>query len=370
MSTTTTQEKPQAETTNGNAPAPLTARSVEYKPMGETNAITLNVSMVRSFLAVKTAKGFEPNDQDVVKFLMLCKARELNPWVGDAYLIGYDSQQHGPTFSLITSVQALRKRAEAHPEYNGMESGVRVLKPKVEGEEQQWEDRAGDFVFPGEQLIGAWARCHRKDRGFPEFDAINLKTFQRGTAIWRNDPAGMLVKCAEASVLRSAFPSQTSGLYIDGEMSQVAAPAFEAEDQPKLKATRDLNQELAPERSEVAKAATKARESREMSEPVHSTADVDPEPDPEPEATTEPQGDASSEEVTQNPEAGAKLPIPADLQEALLSATAIGQVESIIRQQFGAAIDSLPTAERQACLDAGERRKDEIRQRRQDGGGW
>merc|ERR1711991_914366 len=59
----------------------------------------------------------------MMDFLMLCRARKLNPFEGDAYLVGYDSKD-GAKFSLITSHQALLKRAELCQQFDGMESGL------------------------------------------------------------------------------------------------------------------------------------------------------------------------------------------------------------------------------------------------------
>ena len=75
----------------------------KFTPVGETAPIELNGATVRSYIAKPTKKGCLPSEQDIAMFVKLCEARGLNPWVGDAFLVGYDSQS-GPTFSLITSI--------------------------------------------------------------------------------------------------------------------------------------------------------------------------------------------------------------------------------------------------------------------------
>jgi hypothetical protein len=67
-------------------------------------------------------------------------------------------------------------------------------------------------------LIGGWARVFRKDRRVPDYDRINLKTFNSGRSRWADDPAGMIVKCAEASALRKAFPSQIGAMITAPEL--------------------------------------------------------------------------------------------------------------------------------------------------------
>ena len=195
---------------------------ISYVPLGGKNTVELTMGMVKKFLCVPTRNGNIATDADIVKFMMLCKARELDPWVGDAYLVGYDSSD-GPVFSLITAAQALLKRAEISPEYNGMESGVVVA-----NKDALVTYREGDLVLDGETLVGGWARCHRKDREHPSFDALKLSTFTTGKSRWNKDPAGMIVKCAEASALRKAFPTQLGGLYSKEEMDHLSDTRIES----------------------------------------------------------------------------------------------------------------------------------------------
>lgn len=181
-----------------------------YVPFGEAREVCLTVGMVRQFLCTPTSKGFDPSDQDCVKFLMLCQSKRLNPWSGDAYLVGFDTQ-NGPQFSLITAHQALLKRAEASEHFNGIEWGVIVER---DGEEHQ---RQGDRVAKGEKLVGGWAKCYRKDRVVPFSNEVGLEVYSTGRSRWKVDPGGMIAKVARASVLRLAYPTELSGLYIGEE---------------------------------------------------------------------------------------------------------------------------------------------------------
>jgi phage recombination protein Bet len=189
-------------------------RPICYMPLGEQTEIELTVDVVRKFLARPTKKGNMPEIADIVKFMMLCKARELNPWVGDAFLVGYDTND-GPEFNLLTSHQALLKRAERNKQYDGMESGVVV---KV-GE--KIERRDGSLTYDGDVLIGGWARTFRKDRAKPTFKTLKLSAYDAHRARWKTDPAGMIVKCAEAAALRADFPTQLGGLYTHEEQDAI-----------------------------------------------------------------------------------------------------------------------------------------------------
>ena len=208
----------------GAKPAPIKSESTEiskssgetvisYVPLGEREEIHLTLARTKKFLCVPTRSGKMPTDEQVVKYMMLCKAQSLNPWVNDAYLVGYDGKD-GPTFSLITAHQALLKRAEASKDFDGMESGVIVFRDDVITE------RPGDLILKGETLIGGWARVYRKDRRIPSYDALNIETFSTGRSRWAADPSGMIVKCSEASALRKAFPSTLAAMYCREEMDR------------------------------------------------------------------------------------------------------------------------------------------------------
>jgi phage recombination protein Bet len=259
-------------------------RVISYVPLGAKQSIDLTINMVRRFLCTPTRSGNVPSDQDIIKFMMLCKARELDPWVGDAYLTGYDTQD-GPQFSLITAVQALYKRAEISPDYDGIESGVVVKKP-----DGTLEDRAGDFFGDDEILVGGWARCYRRDQKIPSFDRLKLTTFDTQKSRWKKDPGGMIAKCAEASVLRKAFPTQLGGLYTREEMEHLAERRIENRDAERIgpaRATSGLS-ELAARmeekpverelRLEADKMAAAALQSQAEEKPAESEADK-PEPE-------------------------------------------------------------------------------------------
>jgi phage recombination protein Bet len=146
---------------------------------------------------------------------MLCQAQRLNPFAGDAFLVGYDSN-NGPSFSLITAHQAFLKRAETCKDFEGMESGI-----IIQQEDGVILEREGDFHLEDENIVGGWARVHRTGRK-ATYRRIRMSRFNKGFAQWKEDAAGMIVKCAEADALRSTFPSLLGGLYLQSEMDDAA----------------------------------------------------------------------------------------------------------------------------------------------------
>lgn len=202
--------------TKNGAGEPAAADVMEYTPFMGKDAIKLSVSIVQKMLCVATRSGKVCDATQAMKFMMMCRARLLNPFEGDAYLLGYDTQD-GPQFSLITAHQAFLKRAETHPEYDGMESGVVVLDAA-----KKITQRQGDLTLDGETLVGGWATVYFKNRRHPMHKVLKLSTFNTGKSRWAKDPAGMIVKCAEADSLRSSFPTMLGGMYLEDEMPELA----------------------------------------------------------------------------------------------------------------------------------------------------
>ena len=195
-------------------PADTDFGQCEYVPFGAEDKIKLSFNLILRWLAVKTKNGAVPGEQDLMKFLMTCKAKKLNPFDGDAFLVGYDGKD-GPVFSTIVAHQAFLKRAETHPEFDGMESGV-IIKS---GDSIQ--ELVGDFFPAGSTLLGGWATVFFVNRLHPMTKRLKLSTFDKGRSLWKTNPEGMIVKCAEADALRSSFPQLIGGMYLREEMSAV-----------------------------------------------------------------------------------------------------------------------------------------------------
>jgi phage recombination protein Bet len=216
-----TTNKPQTPATTAtpppaDQPAPKERSLIEFTPFGAKDKIQLSIAIVKRLVAVKTKTGKSCSDEDAFKFMLMCQARKLNPFEGDAYLIGYDTQT-GPQFSLITAHQAFLKRAELHAEFDGMESGTIVLR------QGQVVDLLGDWHMQNDNVLGGWATVYFKNRKYPMKKRLRLTRFNKGFGVWKDDPAGMIVKCAEADALRSSFPTMLGGMFIQEEVLPATA---------------------------------------------------------------------------------------------------------------------------------------------------
>lgn len=236
----------------------VAGRKVSYIPQGETSPIEMSCELVNQYLVRPTKSGVMPDKAAVTKFVMLCKARELNPWVGDAYLVGYDGKD-GPEFSLITSVHALHKRADRCQEYDGLAAGV-VVKT-AEGV----QEITGTCYPDGAVLLGGWARVKRKDRSDPYYVSLRLQGFDKGRSLWNTDKAGMIRKCAIAAALREAFPNQTSGLYTGDELPAMVAAAT-------AQLTADTTATNRPNAKQLAQLLATKRDEPNLTGPQHEPA--------------------------------------------------------------------------------------------------
>lgn len=299
----------------------LEARQVQYLAFGtESKKIEITLGMVRKYIAAPayardTKEQIQISDTESIQFMMLLQARRLDPWDGDAYAVPFwDSKAGCHKWALITAHHAFLKRAEFSPHFDGMESGVIV---EVDGE---YKELPGDFVpdtLDGSKtkLAGAWAKVVRKDRSIPTYRRAKLSTFQKDFGNWVKDPAGMIVKCAEADALRSAFPSACGGLYIREEMgpaidvdAQLTTPAPERRPdfgqqkqvtqggQPPVRKTEKLPPRDARTQRDIdkmAQDAPKPAPATSSQPPAEASAGTEPAPErpanaPNPETGTEP----------------------------------------------------------------------------------
>ena len=191
---------------------------LRFVPFGAKDEIKLSISIIQKHVCTPTKGGRICSDRDAMRFLMLCQAQRLNPFAGDAFLVGYDNRDGGANFSLITSHVAFLKRAETCDDYEGMESGVIIL-----GEDGKITEREGDFVLPTENCVGGWAKVYRKGRK-PTYRRLSIDAMKPNyeTAFWNKQKApGQVVKCAEADSLRSTFPTLLGGLQHEGEIIDI-----------------------------------------------------------------------------------------------------------------------------------------------------
>lgn len=181
--------------------------------------ISLSPNIVRNYLT--NGEG-NVSDQEIAYFMNLCKYQKLNPFTREAYLIKYGTKPA----TIVTGIDALRKRAMRNPNYKGHEAGVIVIKGDGSA-----ENRVGSCVLPGEQIVGGWAKTHVAGYSVPLETTVSYQEYAQDTPIWRSKPGTMIRKVALATSLREAFPEDLSGLYAPEEMGveETDAPTIPAD---------------------------------------------------------------------------------------------------------------------------------------------
>ena len=214
-------------TTNAVAAAPQ-EKALTYQSAGME--VRLTKSIVRRMLCKGNA---DFTDEHLNQFMLMCQFNQVNPFLGEAYLTGYKTSGGGSEVAMIVSKEALMKRAEACPEYDGLEAGV-----IVRHQDGTLEDMEGNFYEDTDRLVGGWAKVYRRDRKHPITAKVRLSEFDKGRATWKSMPGTMIAKVAKVQALREAFPAQLGAMYTQEERTPIAeeAEAVEILDERKTQA--------------------------------------------------------------------------------------------------------------------------------------
>ena len=176
--------------------------------------ITLSFDIVKNYLVSGKKELVTP--QELMFFMGICKARGLNPFAKEVYLVKYTPNDPA---AIITSVDFFRARARAQKDCHGWQKGIVVQKP--DGELRY----SKGIILEGEKLVGGWFKA--KPQGWDEpFELeVNLNGYVKKTSegkttkFWSeaNQPT-MIAKVAESQGLRSVWPNEFRGLYTPEEM--------------------------------------------------------------------------------------------------------------------------------------------------------
>lgn len=141
---------------------------------------------------------------EAMKFLVTCRALEVNPFTKEAHLIDM-----GGKWETVVDKSGWLKKAEQHPAYAGHEAGIIVQefepgvagKPPVKG---RIYDVVGSFLPPGHIVVGGWAKVWRKDRSRPTEERVSIVEYKRETRSWKTGACTMIRKVALVQALRES----------------------------------------------------------------------------------------------------------------------------------------------------------------------
>ena len=180
-----------------------TSEVVKYHDSISGAEVELSIAEIKRTICPKA------NDKEAASFLQLCRYMGLNPFVNDAYLIKYGDA----AATMVVGKDAFTKRADAHPQFAGIESGV-----IIQTGDKEPVNRTGTLGLSGETIVGGWARGARTDRKLDVDTTVSFLEYSTGRAMWAKMPSTMIEKVAIVKALRTAFPATFSGLYDQAEM--------------------------------------------------------------------------------------------------------------------------------------------------------
>lgn len=197
---------------------------VEYTSGNEQVKLSKNIVTTHLVRGDKT----KISDSDILQFICLCKYNQINPFLNDAYLVKYGNEPQ-----MVVSKEAMFKRADACPNFEGIQAGVIVRR------NGEIVDVEGCFVDKNEELLGGWAKVYRNDRKYPVVARCSLTEFEKNQATWKTMKSTMISKVAKVQALREAFPSQLGAMYAKEEQHIEDVPCVDVKEEIDAKANKD-----------------------------------------------------------------------------------------------------------------------------------
>jgi phage recombination protein Bet len=183
--------------------------------------IKLSIDTVRKLLVSGNPQFV--TDAEIMLYIGMCKARGLNPFKKDCYLVKYTQ---GDPASTIVSIDYYRARARAQKDCKGWQCGI-----IVRGKDGNLQQREGSFIEEDEKLLGAWFLGQPEGWTKPLHWTINLSAFIKKTKegtptrFWSVDnQPGQIVKVCESQGLRKLWPDEFQGLMTAGEIELDITP--------------------------------------------------------------------------------------------------------------------------------------------------
>lgn len=200
-------------------------RIVAYKAR-DGQEITLSMEIVKNFLVVGNKELVTL--QEFVFFMGVCRARGLNPFAKDCYLIKYSQDPA----AIVTAIDFYRARARVQKDCHGWQKGVICLNNKT-GELRY----SKGLVLPNdEEIVGGWFKAQPAGWDVPFELEVNLSGYIKRTKdgvitrFWQPaNQATMIAKVAESQGLRTLWPDEFRGT-ITGEEAGLQLDNFDALD--------------------------------------------------------------------------------------------------------------------------------------------
>jgi phage recombination protein Bet len=193
----------------------MTGAEVEIVQRGGAMAFPRDLDSEQIALIKRTiASG--ASDAELDLFIRQCNRTQLDPFAKQIFCVPrYDNRVKRMVYQTSPSIDGLRLVAERTKEYAGRTSVYWC------GSDGNWVDVWLDESAPP---VAAKVGVYKRGNVEVEWGVAHYREFVQTTKegnvtqMWREKPAHMLGKCAEAIALRATFPHELSGLYIREEI--------------------------------------------------------------------------------------------------------------------------------------------------------
>ena len=163
-------------------------------------------------------KNREATGVELALFAEQVNRTGLDPFLKQIYgIYRHDSRAKGEVMQVQVGIDGFRLVAERTGKYEGQ------TQPLWCGPDKIWHDVWTDDGPPVAAKIGVYKSGRREPTYAVAHWREYVVTYQgQPSGKWRDMPANMLAKCAEALALRKCFPAELSGIYAPEEMAQAA----------------------------------------------------------------------------------------------------------------------------------------------------
>ena len=146
-------------------------------------------------------------------FLNIAHKQDLNPFTKEIWCYK-DNKQN---LIIFASKDGFLKKAQAHPEYNGIRSSEVRANDEIEIDVANAQVKHKITSLSNKDrgpVTGAYAIAYRKNAE-PTVETASFSTYNKGYNVWRSHPEEMIKKVAETHALKKAFG--ITGVYAEEE---------------------------------------------------------------------------------------------------------------------------------------------------------
>jgi phage recombination protein Bet len=162
---------------------------------------------------IKEIYGKNLSSGEFETFVQIGKATGLNPFLREIWAVKYGNNPA----QIFIGRDGYRKSAQANKDYdyhhvdavyNNDEFHFDLVKGEVK-HHYNFKDRG--------KLMGSYCLVKRKNSTKPIFVFVEIGEYNKGQSVWKDKPATMIKKVAEAQSLRMAFQELFGGTYDESE---------------------------------------------------------------------------------------------------------------------------------------------------------